>query len=498
MQRIKRIKRIFFPVIFFLFHNCFYAQKNYRKKIDSIKGLIEKSYLKGNFDENIILKNVTDLYYLSRENNFQEGQIISLFEQAKIYFINGDLNRTLAKINEGIDLAKSKKDYNSLCRFLLIYQDLLFKIDYLNSSKQILTKAQEYNDLVKSHEEKSINDIYILLGKADLLAINENVININEIILLKKQAYTEALKIKDSNKLKRLTLIYTLESLTESLVKFGKTHEAKKYINNTDILLRAYPSEGLVIQNLIIKGNIENANQNYEEAIKYFSLAISKAKKSRNAYILYEIYPLISESYEGLNSPEKSKIYCLAYKQILDSIDIVKDRTSDINYIDSIGYKVLNKNKQNRAVKFLLIITIVILGILSIIILSKIKLKTKKQELNLPKTETLPEIEFSSAKETETTKELVVLAKKDINTFYLEFQKHYPSFYKTLKDEYPELNISDINFCSLIKLNFSIKEIAQFTNSSLRAAQARKYRINKKMRLKSQNELFIILSILNN
>ncbi|MFP3590647.1 helix-turn-helix transcriptional regulator [Chryseobacterium sp. SIMBA_038] len=497
MQRIKRVKRTFFTIIFFLFYNCFYAQKDYKKKIDSINGLIEKSYIEGNFDENIILKNVTDLYYLSRENSCKEGQIISLFEQAKIYFINGDLNKTLVKINEGIDLAKSKKDYNSLCRFLLIYQDLLFKIDYLNISKQILAKAEEYNDLVSSPEEKSINDIYILLGKADLLALNENMISINQIIRLKKQAYAEALKIKDSNKLKRLTLIYTLESLTESLVKFGKTKEAKKYINSTDILLKAYPSEGLVIQNLVIKGNAENTDENYDQAIKYFSLAISKAKESKNAYILYEIYPLISESYEGLNSPEKAKIYSHAYAQILDSVDTVKDKTSEINYIDSIRYKVLNKNKQKITERCSLIIFSVILGIISIIILLKIKIKNK-QNLNLSISKTLPETEIPSEYGAEDTKELVFLAKKDINTFYLEFQKQYPSFYKTLKDNYSELNVSDINFCSLIKLNFSIKEISQLTNSSLRAAEARKYRINKKMQLKSQNELFIILSILNN
>ncbi|MFP3671017.1 hypothetical protein SB717_38695, partial [Priestia sp. SIMBA_032] len=77
------------------------------------------------------------------------------------------------KISEGIDLAKSEKKYNFLCRFLLIYQRLLLELDHLQASKDILYKAIEYNGLVELTEDKVTNNVYILLAKADILAIND-------------------------------------------------------------------------------------------------------------------------------------------------------------------------------------------------------------------------------------------------------------------------------------------------------------------------------------
>ena len=99
--------------------------------------------------------------------------------------------------------------------------------------------------------------------------------------------------------------------------------------------------------------------------------------------------------------------------------------------------------------------------------------------------------------ELEVTKKLVNLAKSDINVFCIEFQKNYPTFYQSLKEKYPELNISDINFCALIKMNFEIKQISVYTNSTIRSVESRRFRIMKKMQLKSQSELYIILSKLS-
>ena len=214
--------------------------------------------------------------------------------------------------------------------------------------------------------------------------------------------------------------------------------------------------------------------------MKYFSKAIITAKENKKSYKLYDIYPLISESYDGLNSPENVKLYADKYEKLLDSVDLVKKKTSDINLIDNIKYKALGtKNKQPA------IVYAVIIGFSILLTACFISYSLRKDFMKIKNGK-------------EITKQLIALAKEDINAFHVEFQKVYPAFYKTLEERYPELNVSDINFCSLIKMNLGIREIAQYTNSSFRAAEARKYRINKKMQLKNHNELYMTISMLNN
>lgn len=83
-----------------------------------------------------------------------------------------------------------------------------------------------------------------------------------------------------------------------------------------------------------------------------------------------------------------------------------------------------------------------------------------------------------------------------MNIFYIEFQKTYPSFHESLKAKYPELNISDINFCSLIRMNLRVKEISVYTKSNVRSVESRLYRIMKKMKLDSQKNLYFTISML--
>lgn len=491
--------RFFLTIVVLTFNMCVFGQNNQEKKIDSLSHLIINMYAKGNFNQYVILKNTTELYYLSKENKNVDAQLLSLFEEAKVYFINGSLDIALSKISEGIDLAKSEKKYNFLCRFLLIHQRLLLELDHLQASKDILSKAMEYNSLIDSKEDRATNNVYILLAKADILAINDAKKDKNQIIALKKQAYTHAQNLNNSNILKTITLIFSSESFSLSLISYGMTGEAKKYSKVIDDILTRYPSDALRFQNLMIKGKIANADKEYAAAIEFYTQAAAVAKKNKNYFKLYEAYPLISESYNGLKDYEKSSFYSKSYKNLVDSINIVKKNSGDVALLNSINAKILSPEDNKNTVKYIIIsVLIVLLGAIAFIFYRK---KTKNNEINRVEAHEKRNVSDDNPNElnddSTVTKKLVELAKDDINTFYVEFRKVYPTFYKTLQEKYPELNISDINFCSLIKMNFGIKEIAQFTKSSVRAVEARKYRINKKMQLKNQNELFIILSMIN-
>jgi tetratricopeptide (TPR) repeat protein len=504
MSRFKILKTFSLFLVFFIFPMDGYAQ-DHRKEIDSISKLLLNNYAKGDQNPNLTLKHVTSLYYLSKEAKFYQGQVGAIFEEARIYYFNGHFDSALAKISEGIDLTKAKGDDTMLCRFLLVYQKVLLQLDHLSAATQILKEAERYNEKVTSKEDKLINDIYILSSQADLLILNKNLTDIEKIIQLKNQAYSKSLKISNSNYLKKATILYSLESLTASLAHFGKVAEARKFMKIIDQHLSTFPDDAFTIQSLIIKGMIESAAKNPEKAVGYYTQASIKAQKNNNTYKEYEIYAMISASYAEMKDFEKATSFSKKYKHLIDSIDIVKKKSGDVNFINKINQKI--NSKKTVSDNNLYFIIFLVAAIILVILFFIYKIRRKKKNTEYPPSisdgsvDTPSEVKQNQENlqhnTSENVKELVVLAKEDINAFYIEFQKVYPDFYKTLAEKYPELNISDINFCTLMKMNFGIKEISQYNNSTIRAAEARRYRIIKKMELNNQNELYMILSNIN-
>ncbi|WP_449397806.1 hypothetical protein [Chryseobacterium wanjuense] len=382
MIYLKVLRIYLFFLLFFIFPCKFYSQKN-AKKIDSIKKLIDESYYKGNIDKKDLTRYIADLYYLSKESGYAKGQSYSIFEEFRMYSVDGNFNIPLKKLEEGIDLAQSQKDYNTLCRLLLLYQKLIFQLNYLTESKQVLSKCEDYNKLVDDKEEQRINTIYILLAKGNILTNNEGLSrDMNLVLSLKKQAYNESLKISNYNKRKKYIVINVLESLAWSTALSENLAEARKLTHQTDELLIKYSNNDLIIQNLITKGAIENIAKNYELAIRYLSEVISLAKQNHDSNTLYDVYPMISASYGQLKDYERSTLYSWRAKHLADSIGAVKQKLNDTLVINLINKKIFNKEKENsnNATILVLIIAIILIEIL-------LYYKKPPKEKNLKKAE---------------------------------------------------------------------------------------------------------------
>lgn len=108
------------------------------------------------------------------------------------------------------------------------------------------------------------------------------------------------------------------------------------------------------------------------------------------------------------------------------------------------------------------------------------------QKFNTPGYTTLPEIK----------KELQQLAKqKDYwKQFETRFNNLNPEFAITLTQNYAKLTKNDIEFCTLLKLNLSNKEIASLLQISHESVITKKYRIRKKIGVQDEAELEMLLS----
>ena len=83
--------------------------------------------------------------------------------------------------------------------------------------------------------------------------------------------------------------------------------------------------------------------------------------------------------------------------------------------------------------------------------------------------------------------------KKDWEQFELHFNIANNNFFKTLKENYPELTPHDLKICGYLRMNLSNKEIATLQNISLSGVEKSRFRLRKKMLLDSDENIISFL-----
>lgn len=118
-------------------------------------------------------------------------------------------------------------------------------------------------------------------------------------------------------------------------------------------------------------------------------------------------------------------------------------------------------------------------------LIGKMATLAKKNELlsNIKARINLPDQEVT------TKKEVLALINNDLahddqwEHFQIKFNTLHRDFVDNLKKEYPQLSLTDMKLCVLMKLNLSSKEIAGYLNIQPRSIAQSKYRMKKKMDL---------------
>ncbi len=146
----------------------------------------------------------------------------------------------------------------------------------------------------------------------------------------------------------------------------------------------------------------------------------------------------------------------------------------------------LLKIEMTRAFFFILVIVFLTLIPKEILILytwrkSKKKRLTEKKETVTRETEPKIDLYFE---------ELRGLAMNNDPLFLKRFTEVYSDFTKRILQTHPGLLKSEMSLCAMIFLNFSSKEIAEYTFIQHRSVQTNKSRLRKKMQLASSTDLY--------
>ena len=86
-----------------------------------------------------------------------------------------------------------------------------------------------------------------------------------------------------------------------------------------------------------------------------------------------------------------------------------------------------------------------------------------------------------------------VKADDDWEVFKMYFEQINSSFFEKLREINPDLTTHDLRLCALIKLNLNIKETAAVLNLSPNSIKSARYKLRKRLSLKTEDDLSDII-----
>ena len=262
----------------------------------------------------------------------------------------------------------------------------------------------------------------------------------------------------------------------------GRIDSAEYYINKANNLVKSLNASMEGRCNVLkAYGKLYIAKKEYGKSLQYLFEALKICKKMSLKNRERESYKLIYEAYRGEKNIEKENEYLLKYSSLNDSLNEVEKKV--INLPIEKFFKEETKNIEERERKLYYFIAFIIIFSLFIVFILKRISKNKKEKTKIVLNEKEQELDFLKKKVDENREHILYLATKNDPTFIIKFKEVYSDFYEDMLSEYPQLNINDMKFIALIKLLFSNKEIATYTNVSIRTVESKKYRIRKKLNL---------------
>lgn len=451
------------------------------KSISLFEDLLSNDYLT-NKNKGKIYSQLASLYSL--KNNFKKAKVN--FEKALPFLKDAESRNELAnyqnnlanfyKKNQLHDLALplyeksasnhlSIKDYSSYCLTLINYSNCFLDLDDITGAQSILNRIQQKH-LLKIENLRILAGYYNLKGNI-LLKSNHNKDSIayffkTSFNIAEKHEANETLELFDdyirylSSVNDTLKLKEELKRIAiDSIYKRGSLIDKTSFLKTLEILKKKDFTRDLLAQENLFKLS-DSLNKKVNNVIKTELL-----KSNKNINSLKTQNNLIEEK----NKYQISFILMIAAFSFVVLILTYKKRTNALNTLIGVEKKSL-KSYQGSVIK-------------SKAILSKKIIDLDLLNLNLREALNA----FNSTDKSVDEKNMYW------KNFIIKFNENNEYFSKNLIKKHPKLTSRDLEFCMLLKLNFTMHEISQILSIQYRSVVIKKGRLKGKLNLDSTERI---------
>ena len=226
-------------------------------------------------------------------------------------------------------------------------------------------------------------------------------------------------------------------------------------------------------------------SKDYQKAAAAYKNALGLASVSKLPYYQKRIYKDLTQLYHQIGDHQQEASLLKRYTVITDSLNQMEKKAMREPLEDIINDKNSATNKSHSLYVYIgLVLVILVAGL----IFFYRHLKGMKRQ-KVAREETLDEPLSSQSTNDDDLHNLIELAKQNSPTLYVRFNEFDPTFCKRLLAIDPNLLVSEQELCIYIRLNLDTKKIARYANLSVKAVQAKKHRIRKKLGIHPKEDM---------
>lgn len=234
-------------------------------------------------------------------------------------------------------------------------------------------------------------------------------------------------------------------------------------------------------------GYYYNEINNNDQAEKALKKALEINIKTRRTYSSHinNVYKSLAELYKKKDDGGKAYHYLKKYMEEEGRLDVARLNTMNKATENFISELKPESDWHRNDLPLTIALSITVLTISGIYVKKTIQTQRLKKKVLKEETE-----ELKNHVKIKMLKEVIELAQKNDSSFLMKFKELYPDFISTLLKINPDLENSELAFCAMLKLNFSSKEIADYTFVQHRSVQQKKYRIRKRLNIPGEEDIY--------
>ena len=464
-----------------------FSQNNTSTKVDS---LLNESYNK--FVELQIIESLKlseKALLLSEETHYENGMMYSYLSIARALQEVGLRKEALEYIEKVEDGEYFKKD-------AFLQADTYWLRGRVASSQHLYSLEKEYHlkqlrasqniaDFKK--RELSIITAYFYIQN---LYVKQN--KPDSAIVYQEQLEQRLIGNDSIGLFYKISLYADKASMYKSMKRFDEATEllekSLRVAERSDSHFLFYP--------LQIYGDLEMERGDSAKAISYYNRALRNSIDLNIDHQTMDLHKKISYLllYDEATIGE-AKHHLKEYNAISDSLERHNKMVSDLILSGIVKKKEIALSKKTSLFVYIVggLIILSILLVVFLILRNRIH-KRRLTRKNILIESTAGKIELLEEElENNLFGEIIELAKSNSPEFLPLFEKGYPEFVTAMRDLNPTIRSSELYFCALAYLNFSTKDISEFTFVTIRAVQVRRNRLRKKYDIPSEvdfNEWF--------
>lgn len=416
-----------------------------------------------------------------------------------------------------IDTDEAKSDRELMLFAQINLANIMWIIGRFDNCYSILQNVERQigqidNNFLKSRFHHEYSQYYRIIGFYNLslkqnrlaeyhiLQVDENNLRVNwlrSVFLLRRIIFQELNQLDSA-----LYYSYQVNSLTKQpsedlfLFNFYIDSNEKDSIDKYFNLIRNSIKKQEVSQSTLFYrvkaiSDYYMLNKNYDSALIYLDRQVEIAESVKRQNLLGSAYKQMAK-YFKLKGDELE--YLRYTKKMIDyNHEIEKSRTQSSSLTAETilrlsEEKISNINNSNR--RILMVSLVAFLVMIAIIYWTNQKkinavaiVEEKSRQLELEKNDLRGKVSGSIG-------DVIELAKQNDPGFLAKYQEVFTERFQKLERLEPPLTTEELKLCAMLSLNFSTKDIANFTFVQPKTIQMKKYRLRKKYELDSSVDLY--------